>query len=69
MLCHPRLKIAILNEEIEYYRTKLDEKTNHGWLYNVIWTLERRVKELEEKEETERKEIIRKGYISSYEDL
>ena len=69
MLCIPKLKIAILNEEIEYYRTKLDEKTNHGWLYNVIWTLERRVKELEEKEETERKEIIRKGYISSYEDL
>ena len=50
MLCIPKLKIAILNEEIEYYRTRLDEKTNHGWLYNMIWTLERRVKELEENE-------------------
>jgi|TARA_B100001079_G_scaffold228951_1_gene207399 hypothetical protein len=47
MLCIPKLRIAILNEEIKIFRSRIE---SHGYLYNTIWTLERRVKELENQE-------------------
>ena len=53
-------RITMLKEEVELLRKRKEED-----MYNTytIMTLERRVKELEE----EHKEIIRRGYISSYE--
>ena len=56
------LKIEILREEIEVYRSRIEEHDT-GHLYTTISTLEHRIEELEK----ESKELINKGYMSSYE--
>ena len=53
-------RITMLKEEVELLRKRKEEDM---YITYTIITLERRVKELEE----EHKEIIRRGYISSYE--
>ena len=53
-------RIIMLKEEVELLRKRKEEDM---YITYTIMTLERRVKELEE----EHKEIIRRGYISSYE--
>ena len=64
-------KIAILREEIEVFRSRIEEHDT-GHLYTTIGTLEHRIEELEidaafEAKNKEDREIINKGYISSYE--
>ena len=53
-------KISILREEVELLRKRREEDM---YITYTIRTLERRIEELE----TDMKEPIRKGYISSYE--
>ncbi len=53
-------RIIMLKEEVELLRKRKEEDM---YITYTIMTLERRIKELEE----EHKEIIRRGYISSYE--
>ena len=53
-------KISILREEVELLRKRREEDM---YITYTIMTLERRIEELE----TDMKETIRKGYISSYE--
>ena len=53
-------KITILREEVELLRKRREEDM---YITYTIRTLERRIEELE----TDMKETIRKGYISSYE--
>ena len=53
-------RITMLKEEVELLRKRKEEDM---YITYTIMTLERRVKELEE----EHKELIRRGYISSYE--
>ena len=53
-------RITMLKEEVELLRKRKEEDM---YITYTIMTLERRIKELEE----EHKEIIRRGYISSYE--
>ena len=55
-------KIEILREEIEVFRSRIEEHDT-GHLYTTISTLEHRIEELEK----EHKETISKGYMSSYE--
>ena len=55
-------KIEILREEIEVFRSRIEEHDT-GHLYTTISTLEHRIEELEK----EHKETIKKGYMSSYE--
>ena len=55
-------KIEILREEIEVFRSRIEEHDT-GHLYTTISTLEHRIEELEK----EHKETINKGYMSSYE--
>ena len=55
-------KIEILREEIEVFRSRIEEHDT-GHLYTTISTLEHRIEELEK----ESKELISKGYMSSYE--
>ena len=55
-------KIEILREEIEVFRSRIEEHDT-GHLYTTISTLEHRIEELEK----EHKEPINKGYMSSYE--
>tara|TARA_B100000686_G_C16751030_1_gene952490 strand:- start:1027 stop:1242 length:216 start_codon:yes stop_codon:yes gene_type:complete len=64
-------KIAILKEEVEVFRARIEEHDT-GHLYTTIGTLEHRIEELEidaafEAKQKEDREIINKGYISSYE--
>ena len=54
--------IEILREEIEVFRSRIEEHDT-GHLYTTISTLEHRIEELEK----ESKELINKGYMSSYE--
>ena len=53
-------RITMLKEEVELLRKRKEEDM---YITYTIMTLERRIEELEE----EHKEIIRRGYISSYE--
>ena len=53
-------KISILREEVELLRKR---KKEDMYITYTIMTLERRIEELE----TDMKETIRKGYMSSYE--
>ena len=53
-------RITMLKEEVELLRKRKEEDM---YITYTIMTLERRGKELEE----EHKEIITRGYISSYE--
>ena len=53
-------RVTMLKEEVELLRKRIEEDM---YITYTIMTLERRVKELEE----EHKELIRRGYISSYE--
>ena len=53
-------RITMLKEQVELLRKRKEEDM---YITYTIMTLERRVKELEE----EHKEIIKRGYISSYE--
>ena len=55
-------KIEILREEIEVFRSRIEEHDT-GHLYTTISTLEHRIEELER----EHKKTINKGYKSSYE--
>ena len=55
-------KIEILREEIEVFRSRIEEHDT-GHLNTTISTLEHRIEELEK----EHKETINKGYMSSYE--
>ena len=55
-------KIEILREEIEVFRSRIEEHDT-GHLYTTISTLEHRIEELEK----EHKETINKGYMSRYE--
>ena len=55
-------KIEILREEIEVFRSRIEEHDT-GHLYTTISTLEHRIEELEK----EHKETINKGYMLSYE--
>ena len=55
-------KIEILREEIEVFRSRIEEHDT-GHLYTTISPLEHRIEELEK----EHKETINKGYMSSYE--
>ena len=55
-------KIEILREEIEVFRSRIEEHDT-GHLYTTISTLEHRIEELEK----EHKETINNGYMSSYE--
>ena len=55
-------KTEILREEIEVFRSRIEEHDT-GHLYTTISTLEHRIEELEK----ESKELISKGYMSSYE--
>ena len=51
MLCHPRLRIAILNEEIELWEERLrDNPDEIPYLGYIRTTLRGRVKELEDQE-------------------
>ena len=54
--------IEVLREQIEIFRTRIEEHDT-GHLYTTISTLEHRIEELEK----ESKELINKGYMSSYE--
>ena len=53
-------RITMLKEEVELLRKRKEEDM---YITYTIMTLERRIEELEK----EHKEIIRRGYISSYE--
>ena len=53
-------KISILREEVELLRKRREEDM---YITYTIRTLERRIEELEK----ESKELINKGYMSSYE--
>ena len=53
-------RITMLKEEVELLRKRKEEDMDITY---TIMTLERRIEELEK----EHKEIIRRGYISSYE--
>ena len=53
-------RIIMLKEEVELLRKRKEEDM---YITYTIMTLERRIEELEK----EHKEIIRRGYISSYE--
>ena len=56
MLCHPRLRIAILNEEIALWEKRLrDKPDNIPYLGYIRTTLKDRVKELEEEEQKKNK--------------
>ena len=55
-------KISVLREEIDIFRSRIEEHDT-GHLYTTISTLEHRIEELEK----ESKELINKGYMSSYE--
>ena len=55
-------KIEILREEIEVFRSRIEEHDT-GHLYTTISTLEHRIEELEK----EYKEKVSRGYMSSYE--
>ena len=55
-------KIEILREEIEVFRSRIEEHDT-GHLYTTISSLAHRIEELEK----EHKETINKGYMSSYE--
>ena len=51
MLCHPRLRIAILNEEIALWEERLrDNPDEIPYLGYIRTTLKGRVKELEKQE-------------------
>ena len=51
MLCHPRLRIAILNEEIALWEERLrDNPDDIPYLGYIRTTLKGRVKELEKEE-------------------
>ena len=51
MLCIPRLRIAILNEEIALWEERLRDKPDHiPYLGYIRTTLKGRVKELEDQE-------------------
>ena len=51
MLCHPRLRIAILNEEITLWEERLrDNPDEIPYLGYIRTTLKGRVKELEKEE-------------------
>ena len=51
-LCIPRLRIAILNEEIELWENRLkDDHDQIPYLVYIRTTLKNRVKELEDAEE------------------
>ena len=53
MLCIPRLRIAILNEEIALWEKRLSDKPGDiPYLGYMRTTLKGRVKELEEQEKT-----------------
>ena len=53
-LCIPRLRIAILNEEIELWEKRLkDDPAQRPYLGYIRPTLKKRVKELEDAEELE----------------
>ena len=54
--------IEVLREQIEIFRSRIEEHDT-GHLYTTISTLEHRIEELEK----ESKELISKGYMSSYE--
>ena len=54
--------IEVLREQIEVFRSRIEEHDT-GHLYTTISTLEHRIQELEK----ESKELINKGYMSSYE--
>ncbi len=54
--------IEVLREQIEVFRSRIEEHDT-GHLYTTISTLEHRIEELEK----ESKELINKGYMSSYE--
>ena len=54
--------IEVLREQIEIFRSRIEEHDT-GHLYTTISTLEHRIEELEK----ESKELINKGYMSSYE--
>ena len=54
--------IEVLREQIEVFRSRIEEHDT-GHLYTTISTLEHRIEELEK----ESKELISKGYMSSYE--
>ena len=55
-------KISVLKEEIDIFRSRI-EAHDTGHLYTTISTLEHRIEELQK----EQKELIMKGWISSYE--
>ena len=55
-------KISVLKEEIDIFRSRIEEHDT-GHLYTTISTLEHRIEELQK----EQKELIMKGWISSYE--
>ena len=55
-------KISVLREEIDIFRSRIEEHDT-GHLYTTISTLEHRIEELQK----EQKELIMKGWISSYE--
>ena len=54
--------IEVLREQIEVFRSRIEEHDT-GHLYTTISTLEHRIEELEK----ESKELIDRGYMSSYE--
>ena len=58
----PAATIEVLREQIEVFRSRIEEHDT-GHLYTTISTLEHRIEELEK----ESKELINKGYMSSYE--
>ena len=53
--------IEVLREQIEVFRSRIEEHDT-GHLYTTISTLEHRIEELEK----ESKELIDRGYMSSY---
>ena len=55
-------KISVLKEEIDIFKSRIEEHDT-GHLYTTISTLEHRIEELQK----EQKELIMKGWISSYE--
>ena len=55
MLCHPRFRIAILNEEIALWEKRLrDNPDDIPYLGYIRDTIKGRVKELEEEQNMER---------------
>ena len=53
MLCHPRLRIAILNEEIALWEKRCDTEPRSNLYYGYIRDMMKgRVKELEDQEKT-----------------